>query len=159
MGVVFTTEPMCLNSTQLQVRLYAEGVRVNVTIQFSWVITSLQSDKEAVWWVGIRRDHICSPPPIWFCSFTSVSKVKCCRGHILLSAIKHCFNTKCQQWPQGFAVNYQLIADILNLRSALFVHLMVCVHSALCKCCSSRNKQPELLFYLLPDAHCSPESH
>lgn len=63
MGVVFTTEPKCLNSTQLQVRLCVEGVRVNVTMQFSWVITSLQSDKEAVWWVGIRRDHICSPPP------------------------------------------------------------------------------------------------
>lgn len=55
--MVFTTEPKCLNSTQLQVALYAEDVRVNVTIQFSRVITFLQSDKGAVWWVGARTDH------------------------------------------------------------------------------------------------------
>lgn len=56
MELVFTIEPKCLNPTQLQVRLHVEDVRVNVTVRFLWVITSLQCDKVAVWWVGTAAD-------------------------------------------------------------------------------------------------------
>lgn len=56
MELVFTTKPKCLNPTQLQVRLDVEGVRVNVTVRFLRVITSLQCDKAAVWWVGTAAD-------------------------------------------------------------------------------------------------------
>lgn len=57
MEVVFTIEPTCLNSAQLQVGLHDEDVSVNVTVQFSRVIILLRCDKRVIWWEGIRTDE------------------------------------------------------------------------------------------------------
>lgn len=55
--MVFAIEPKCLNSTQLGLYMGEDVVRVNVAVQFSWVITLLLCDAGAIWREGIRIDH------------------------------------------------------------------------------------------------------
>lgn len=108
--------------------------RVNVTIQFSWVITFPQSDKGAVWWVGIGTDHDRSFP-LDSVALHQRAKSSVAEGTFFSVQLSIASTPNASAWPQGFAFNYQLIADILN--QTFFFGASYC--AALCKRCSSIN--------------------
>lgn len=133
--------------------------RVNVTIQFSRVIIFPQSDKGAVWWVGIRADHDRSFPPPDPVALHQRAKSSVAEGTVFPVQLSIALTPNASAWPQGFAFNYQLFCSFF-FGASYCGHLRSNVQALQQHKRTRKNIQKRLQLgcYLLPDANCSPGS-